>query len=126
EHSLDRLDIDSMRVRQRFGRCRRHLVGPSREVVKSPARVHKREISVGNNNGRLLEVFEDPRHRSGVVRFSLELDDSSFPVRTVRPGLLLQHNWLVVLNVSSEANLGNSLLRISTRADLGLAMGCNL
>src|SRR6266699_4603979 len=111
-----------MRVRQCLGGCRRHHSGPSSEVVKSSARIDKSEISVGNNDGCLLEVFEDPRHRPGIVRFSLELDNSPFPVRTVRPGLLLQHNRLVMLNVSSKANLSNSLLRISTRADLGLAM----
>src|SRR5438445_2068437 len=111
-----------MRVRQRLGGCRRHHSSPSSEVVKSSARIDKGKISVGNNNGGLFEVFEDPRHRPGIVRFRLELDDGPFPVRTVRAGLLLEDNRFVMLNISSQADLGNSLLGIGTGADLGLAM----
>src|SRR5216683_3265145 len=60
------------------------------------------------------------------VSFSLELDNRPFPVRTIRPCLLLEHNRLVVLDVSSQANLGNFLLGIGTGADLCLAVGRNL
>src|SRR5256884_9974569 len=84
EHPLDSLDVNSVRVWQCLGGRRGLDQKPSCKGVQSPARIHKRKISVGDNDGGLFEAFEDPRRRPGIDCFSLELENRPFPARTVR------------------------------------------
>src|SRR5207245_6561028 len=62
QHSLYSFNIDSMRVGRSFSGCWWYLCRAPQTLVEPSSGVYECDIRIGNYDGCLLEVFENPGH----------------------------------------------------------------